>query len=71
MAVCGYCGVEADVTITDEGGTKKHRHTFNALECRYLVEQAANKPEGAAITGECPHLEKAVAEELAELRGED
>ena len=68
MAVCGYCGAEADVTITADN---KHTYTYPEMQCRYLQEQAANKPEGASIPGECPHFAKAVDEEVAELRAED
>ena len=66
MAVCGYCGAEADVTITSD----RHSYTYPGLQCRYLLEQAS-KPGGAPITGECPHIAKAVEEEVAELREDD
>jgi hypothetical protein len=69
MAVCDYCGVEADVTIISDN---KHSYTYPELDCRFLQEQAS-KPGGLQMFHkvECPHLVKAVDEEVAELRAED
>jgi hypothetical protein len=69
IAVCDYCGLEADVTITS---SNRHTYTYPELECRFLQEQAS-KPSGLQMfhKAECPHLVKAVEEEVAELRADD
>jgi hypothetical protein len=42
MAVCDYCGLEAEVIVAND---TKHTYTYPELECRFLQEQAS-KPGG-------------------------
>ena len=42
MAVCDYCALKADVTITSD---RKQTYTYPELECRFFQEQAS-KPSG-------------------------
>ena len=69
MAVCDYCGVEADVTITSDN---KHTYNYPALECRWLQEKASKLSAAPALQGqeECPHIMKAVDEEVAKRRAD-
>jgi hypothetical protein len=68
MAVCDYCGVDADVTITGD----RHTYTYPELECRFLQEQASKPGAAPILEGqeECPHIVKAVDEEVNAIRGE-
>ena len=69
MAVCDYCGLEADVTITSDN---KYTYNYPELECRFFQEQAAKTSDFQMLAKtECPHLVKAVEEEVTELRAED
>jgi hypothetical protein len=69
MAVCGYCGVEAAVTITSDN---KHSYNYPVLECRWLQEKASKLSAAPILQKqeECPHIAKAVDEEVAERRAE-
>ena len=67
MAVCDYCGLEADVTITGD-----NKYPYPELECRFFQEQAAKTSDFQMLAKtECPHLVKAMEEEVAEGRAED
>jgi hypothetical protein len=63
-AVCDYCGNKADITIL---GRNKHEYTFSAIDCKALQEQA-QQPGGAKMTGKCEHLEAAVHTEVQRFR---
>ena len=62
--VCDYCGLQGDVEII---GSDKHKVSFDGMNCRYQQE-LANKPGGAEIAGECPHIEKVADQEVARFR---
>jgi hypothetical protein len=66
MAVCRFCGVEAEVTITSDN---KYSYTYPEHECCFWQDRAS-KPGGLQMFGkiECPHLVKAVDKEAAELK---
>jgi hypothetical protein len=69
MATCDYCGLEADVAITSDN---KRTYTSPELECRFFQKRAST-PGGLQMFHkvDCPHLAKAVDEEIAELRADD
>ena len=70
MAVCEHCGLEAEVTVTDD--THHSYRSLDYLACRWLQEQARKLGSTPILQGarECPHLAKAVAEEVDAIRGE-